>query len=130
MFNKCDFITMKLNDGATYLGLVRYNDVILGREFSRPFLRDDSVKQISKIIMRDYNKTDQFIVAALNDYYKRISVVQEAERAVMLQNYNRLYQSWTLLNQAKASKNMEVMEQQYDSLSYQLYLLGYKMSNY
>jgi len=121
---------MKLNDGASYLGLVRYNDAVLNRVFSRPIERDNGGKQIVKMNARDYNRTEEFIVAAMNDYYKRISSVQEEKRAVMLQNYNRLYESWTLLNQAKKNRNMQIMEQQYDSLSYQLYLLGYKMSKH
>ena len=39
------------------------------------------------------------------------------------------YQSFTLLNQAKQTGNQKAMDDYYDSISYQLYLIGYKMSN-
>lgn len=130
MFNKCDFKALELNDNSTFVGIIRYNDHIIPKQrFLRPFIRDCSMKQIIKIGKRDYNKSDQFISAALNDYYKRISTSPEAERNNMITNYNRLYQSWTILNQSKINRNYKTMEDCYDSLSYQLYLLGYKMAD-
>lgn len=130
MFNKCDLIPMKFSDGATFLGLVHYNDVKLKSQiFSYPFERDLIKKQIVCINSRDYNKSDRFIIASLNDYYKRISIVNEEERLLMIQNYNRLYSSWSRLNEAKQKQDRASMEQCYDSIFYQLYLLGYKMSN-
>ncbi len=53
----------------------------------------------------------------------------KSEKETMLQNYNRLYNSWTILNQAKQQGQYKTMEDSYDEISYQLYLLGYKMSN-
>jgi len=131
MFTKCDFKTLELNDGNIYVGIIHWNDNFLNRgQFVRPFIRDLTVKKIAKIGKRDYNVTDNFIISALNDYYKRISSAKsENERKIMLTNYNRLYQSWTILNQSKMAHQYKMMEDTYDEISYQLYLLGYKMSN-
>lgn len=131
MFSKCDFRTLKLNDNNNYLGLVRYNENLLNKEsFIKPFLRDLNSKLISKVGKRNYNLSDQFIVGALNDYYQRMNqATNKMEQETMLANYNRLYNSWTILNQAKTNHQYKMMEDSYDEISYQLYLLGYKMSN-
>ncbi len=130
MFDKCDFRTLELKDGMKFVGIVRSNDIAVQREFYlTPFVRDLSAKMILRIGTRNYNLCDQFIVASLNDYYKRINEAKNDAREMMLANYNRLYQSFTILNQAKQTHNYKMMEDCYDSLSYQLYLLGYKMSN-
>ena len=123
MFSKCDFKTVKLNDNNSYYGLIRYN------EFQKPFIREQTSKQIAKIGKRNYQLSDQFIISALNDYYKRMNEANKSEKETMLQNYNRLYNSWTILNQAKQQGQYKTMEDSYDEISYQLYLLGYKMSN-
>jgi len=129
MFTKCDLKTLELLDGNTFLGIVKSNENAIPKIFLRPFLRENSPKQIVRVGKRNYMLSDQFISASLNDYYKRINNTKEVERNIMLENYNRLYQSWTLLNQAKSAQNYRLMENYYDSLFYQLYLLGYKMSN-
>ena len=131
MFSKCDFRTLKLNDGNNYLGIVRFNKKILDQEeFRKPFFRDSNMKLILKIGKRNYSLSDQFIITALNDYYKRMNEANnKTEQETMLTNYNRLYNSWTLLNQAKRHHQYKMMEDSYDEISYQLYLLGYKMSN-
>jgi hypothetical protein len=130
MFSKCDFKTVKLNDNNSYYGLIRYNEaLILQNEFQKPFIREQTSKQIAKIGKRNYQLSDQFIISALNDYYKRMNQANKSEKETMLQNYNRLYNSWTILNQAKQQGQYKTMEDSYDEISYQLYLLGYKMSN-
>lgn len=129
MFAKCDFKTLELNDGSNLLGLVKINEAILKEgEFVLPILRDESAKLIVRVGKRDYKKSDEFIIASLNDYYNRMNATNESERDVMLVNYNRLYQIWTALNETKKSKDYKTLDEQYDSLSYQLYLLGYKMN--
>lgn len=131
MLTKGIYKVMKLNDGDKYLGIIRYNDeIIRSGRFVRPFVRVVNPLQIIIMGNRDYHKLDQFIIAALNDYYKKISASSETERSMMLKNYNHLYQLWTLLNQAKNNYNYKMMNQHYDALSYQLYLLGYKVSNF
>ena len=47
----------------------------------------------------------------------------------MLAIYYRLYNSWTILNQSKTTGQYKIMEDAYDEISYQLYLIGYKLSN-
>lgn len=131
MFANCDLKAYELNDENVFLGIVRFNDVLLSRgDFTRPFLKDFRPKTIASIGKRDYEKTDAFIIASLNDYYKRItSSGTEEERTLMNQNYNRLYSSWTSLNDAKTKHDYKMMETSYEEISYQLYLIGYKMSN-
>lgn len=131
MFSKCDFRILKLNDNNIYLGIVRFNENLLNQgEFRKPFFRDTNMKLILKVGKRNYNLSDQFIISALNDYYKRMNEAgNKTEQETMLANYNRLYNSWTLLNQAKSNHQYKMMEDSYDEISYQLYLLGYKMSN-
>lgn len=131
MFSKCDFRILKLNDDNNYLGIVRFNENLLNQgEFRKPFFRDTNMKLILKVGKRNYNLSDQFIISALNDYYKRMNEAgNKTEQETMLANYNRLYNSWTLLNQAKSNHQYKMMEDSYDEISYQLYLLGYKMSN-
>lgn len=130
MFSKCDFKTLKLNDNNYYLGIIRYNEKELNQsEFLKPFYRDLTPKLILKIGKRNYPLYDQFIITSLNDYYKRMNEASKNEQENMLQNYNRLYNSWTILNQAKQNHQYKIMEDSYDEISYQLYLLGYKMSN-
>ncbi|MCI8394083.1 MAG: hypothetical protein HFH86_01200 [Bacilli bacterium] len=132
MFTKCDFKTLQLKDGEKYVGLIRINDLVLQRgPFTRPFQRETNQRIITSIGKRDYNQNDQYIIAALNDYYKQINMAKNAEeRNQMLENYNRLYNSWMILNQAKATHQYKVMEDAYDEISYQLYLIGYKLSNH
>lgn len=131
MFSKSDFKILKFNDGTTYLGLIQANlDFIIQNLFVQPISRDITSKRIIKIGKRNYQLSDQFIITALNDYYKKINETSdEAERNIMLANYNRLYNSWTILNQAKTNGQYKVMEDAYDEISYQLYLIGYKLSN-
>lgn len=130
MFSKCDLKSVELNDGNKFLGIIKYNEKLVEEDnFLKPFIHDQAMKQVLSIGKRDYQKSDNFISTSLNDYYKKIGTASNQEREVMLENYNRLYQSWTLLNQAKASNNQAMVEEYYESLSYQLYLLGYKMSN-
>ncbi len=131
MFSKCDFKTLKLNDSALFVGLIRLNESLINqKDFIRPLIRDLQSKSILKIGKRDYQASDQFIITALNDYYNRMNQARnKEEEEKMKENYNRLYNSWTLLNQAKTNHQYKVMEDSYDEISYQLYLLGYKMSN-
>ena len=131
MFLKCDFRTFRLSDNDKYLGLVRWNEPFLNQNnFIRPFFRDQTNKLIVKIGKRNYALSDQFIINALNDYYKRLnSASNKVEQETMNANYNRLYNSWMILNQAKKNHQYKMMEDSYDEISYQLYLLGYKMSN-
>ncbi len=131
MFSKSDFKILKFNDGMNYLGLIQANINFLSQNlFLQPILRDPSLKRIIKIGKRNYQLSDQFIITALNDYYKRINETSDEEtRNIMLENYRRLYNSWTILNQAKTSGQYKVMEDTYDDISYQLYLIGYKLSN-
>ncbi len=130
MFTKCDLKALELLDGNSFLGIVKSNQkIIQENNFLKPFIRENNSKQIIRIGKRNYAQTDQFISSALNDYYKRLSTAKDDERNIMLQNYNRLYQSWTMLNNAKTTQNYKNIDSCYDSLSYQLYLLGYKMSN-
>lgn len=131
MFLKCDFRIFRLSDNDKYVGLVRFNESFLHQNsFIRPFCRDFMNKMILKIGKRNYALSDQFIVQALNDYYKRLNTAtNKTEQETMNANYQRLYNSWTLLNQAKNNHQYKMMEDSYDEISYQLYLLGYKMSN-
>lgn len=129
MFTKCDLKPFELNDNSILLGFVQVNETIFNqRKISIPIERDTNPKLIIRIGKRNYEEYDKFIIAALNDYYKRINDASENEKALMLANYNQLYHSWTKLNQAKTQGNTNI-DAIYDSLSYQLYLLGYKMSN-
>ena len=130
MFDKCDLKAVELSDNNTFLGIVKYNEFLVKEDnFLKPFLRDQNMKQIIRIGKKDYQSFDQFISVSLNDYYKKINNAKKEERERMLEIYNRLYQSFTLLNQAKQTGNQKAMDDYYDSISYQLYLIGYKMSN-
>ncbi len=130
MFAKFDLKTLELHDGNTFCGLVKYNAEKMKAIFHRPIYRDNNPKMINKIGKRDYAIFDKFIVSALNDYYTRMNATtKDDEKNKMLENYNRLYGSWVILNQAKANNQYKIMEDSYDEISYQLYLLGYKMSN-
>ena len=131
MFSKANFKILKFNDGSLYLGLIEANLEFLSQNlFVQPIVRDNSQKRIIKIGKRNYQLSDQFIITALNDYYKRINETSsEEDRNIMLANYNRLYNSWTILNQAKTTGQYKIMEDAYDEISYQLYLIGYKLSN-
>lgn len=131
MFSKANFKILKFNDGSLYLGLIEANLEFLSQNlFVQPIVRDISQKCIIKIGKRNYQLSDQFIITALNDYYKRINETSsEEDRNIMLANYNRLYNSWTILNQAKTTGQYKIMEDAYDEISYQLYLIGYKLSN-
>lgn len=129
MFAKCDFKTLELNDNSNYLGIVKVNESLLKRaDLNQPINRDKNPKLLIKVGKRDYAKCDEFIITSLNDYYNRMSSATQKDREMMLLNYNRLYESWTNLNQAKSNQDFSNLDEQYDSLSYQLYLLGYKMS--
>ncbi len=129
MFTKCDLKPFELNDNSIFLGLVQVNETIFEQgPVSFPVVRDTNPKLIIRIGKRNYEEYDKFIIAALNDYYRRIDVAAESEKALMLTNYNQLYHSWTMLNQVKSQGGANI-DSIYDSLSYQLYLLGYKMSN-
>lgn len=128
MFTKCDLKPLELNDNNIFLGIVRYNENKIKNNLERLIEQERKNLQVIKIGKIDFEKSDQFIISALNDYYKRITEATEEEKNTMLSNYNRLYESWTLLNQAKAINNFHAMEEYYESLSYQLYLLGYKMT--
>ena len=131
MFSKANFKILKFNDGSLYLGLIEANLEFLSQNlFVQPIVRDISQKRIIKIGKRNYQLSDQFIITALNDYYKRINETSsEEDRNIMLANYHRLYNSWTILNQAKTTGQYKIMEDAYDEISYQLYLIGYKLSN-
>jgi hypothetical protein len=130
MFSKGDLKTLKLNDNNYYWGMIRYNENLINQnDFLKPFCRDVSPKLILKIGKRNYALSDQFIIMSLNDYYKRMNEAPKNEKERMIENYNRLYKSWTTLNQAKQNRQYKIMEDSYDEISYQLYLLGYKMSN-
>ncbi len=130
MFSKCDFKVLELNDNSIYIGIVKLNDSLLKKaNIMQPIIRDTSFKQIKKVDKKNYATYDEFIITSLNDYYNRMSSASQKDREMMLINYNRLYESWTKLNQAKSTQDFKDLDEQYDSLSYQLYLLGYKMSN-
>ncbi len=127
MFKKCNLKKLELYDQNTYCGFIRYNEEKMQEYFHRPILHENTPKIITKIGKRNYVEEDQFIVQALNDYYTRMNAAPKSEeKNRMLENYNRLYQSWMILNQAKNAGQYKVMEDSYDEISYQLYLLGYK----
>lgn len=129
MFSKCDFKILELNDNFNFMGIVKLNDSLLKRaNFIQPIFRNTSPLIIQKVGKKDYHQYDEFIITSLNDYYNRMSSASQKDREMMLLNYNRLYESWTKLNQAKSNQDFSNLDEQYDSLSYQLYLLGYKMS--
>lgn len=130
MFTKCDLKAMELNDGNAFLGIIKYNENLIKNEnFLVPFIREQRMLSVISVGKRDYKNTDIFISQSLNDYYKKINSAKKDEKERMLETYNRMYQCWTLLNQAKQVGNRKIMEDYYESISYQLYLLGYKMSN-
>lgn len=128
MFTNCDLKPFQLNDNQRVVGIVHVNEDVLQRKnLILPILRDMNPKLIIKVGKQDYQKLDIFISASLNDYYNRMNAAVDEEKNRMIANYNQLYNSWTSLNAAKNNHNDMLMEEQYNSLSYQLYLLGYKM---
>lgn len=101
------------------------NDILKNANFIRPFVRKKDTKEITKIGNRDYQKTEQYIIDSLNDYYNRLMNATESERNYMLETYTRLYGMWQELRNFKISKNLAEIEKIYDLFSYELYVLGY-----
>ena len=101
------------------------NDLLNAENFIRPFIRDNSVSEVTKFGNRDYEKLDQYIITSLNNYYNRLMNATETERDGMLNTYRHLYSMWQELHNFKISKNLVEIDKMYDLFSYELYILGY-----
>lgn len=116
-----------ITENNASIGKVEVNkDLLALKNFIRPFIRNNEIKEITKVGNRNYLALDQYIIKSLNDYYKRLEEVGETEKKKMLEVYNHLYELWQNLRNFKISQNLPEIDKTYDLFSYELYLLGYE----
>ena len=127
MFTDASLKKFIVDENNTSIGKVEVNrDLLCTKNFIRPFIRTNDIKEITKVGNRNYVLLDQYIIKSLNDYYNKLINVSPTERTKMLEIYRRLYEMWQNLRNFKISKNLPEIDKTYDLFSYELYLLGYE----
>ena len=126
MFTDTTYKKFVVDENNISVGKIEVNnDLIKQANFIRPFKRESSILEVTKVGDRDYKKTEQYIIDSLNDYYNRLMSSTDIEKNNMLNTYNRLYGMWRELHNFKISKNLAEIEKMYNLFSYELYILGY-----
>ena len=112
-------------DNGSVVGTVWLNTSFpFKNETKRPFERNLG-REVVMIGRVNYALLDQFIIASLNDYYKKISDTKNMdEYNQKIVSYNELYQLWYRVNNAKQNNDIS-LNSYYDDIVYKLYLLGY-----
>lgn len=112
-------------DNGSVVGTVWLNTSFpFKNKTKRPFERN-SGREVVMIGRVNYALLDQFIIASLNDYYKKISDTKNMdEYNQKIVSYNELYQLWYRVNNAKQNNDIG-LNSYYDDIVYKLYLLGY-----
>jgi hypothetical protein len=126
MFPDALYKKYNIDENDKLIGKIEANSEILkNNQFIRPFIRDNSIREIVKIGSRDYEKLDNYIIESLNDYYNRLICAEDVEKDPMLQVYQRLYSMWQEIHNHKLNYNLKELDNSYDLLTYELYVLGY-----
>lgn len=112
-------------DNGSVVGTVWLNTSFpFKNKTKRPFERNLG-REVVMIGRVNYALLDQFIIASLNDYYKKISDTKNMdEYNQKIVSYNELYQLWYRVNNAKQNNDIS-LNSYYDDIVYKLYLLGY-----
>lgn len=107
--------TIHINPGAYSIG-----------EYTRPFLHQTEKLTWEEKSNLPYEALNAYIIAALNDYYKKIEEVKETnEKEKRIRTYQRLYNLWVNLNNEKRKGNKKEADAYYRDLRYELHVLGY-----
>lgn len=126
MFDKMKLTEWNFEEQGTSIGIVKANlPIFRTKTFADLLTRDQSVYFIEEIGRVNYAYLDQFIVKAFNDYYQKMNQGTKEEIAKKVGEYQRLYQMWNFITQAKAN-HLPTLNNLYDDLIYELYMLGYK----
>ncbi len=125
MFNDTSFKSFLIDLDNKSIGKIDVNLNILNNKFKIPFIRKDKPILVERIGNRDYQKLDEFIIKTMNEYYNKMINSVGSEKDLMLNNYNHLYSIWRDLHNYKISKNIVEIDNTYDALLFELYLLGY-----
>jgi hypothetical protein len=126
MFPDALYKKYNIDENNKLIGKIDVNsDLIKSADFIRPFIRNEGAREIIKFGTRDYEKLDNYIIASLNDYYNRLICASDEERNSMLMVYQRLYSMWQELYNHKLNHNLKELDNTYDLLTYELYVLGY-----
>jgi hypothetical protein len=126
MFPDALYKKYNIDENNKLIGKIDVNsDLIKSADFIRPFIRNEGAREIIKFGTRDYEKLDNYIIASLNDYYNRLICASDEERNSMLTVYQRLYSMWQELYNHKLNHNLKELDNTYDLLTYELYVLGY-----
>lgn len=126
MFQKIKLTEWNLEDNGIFIGTVKGNlQKLRGDEFSPLLERDKKKYRVLQVGRVNYTYLDQFIIKSMNDYYQRINIGTPEEAQKKMAIYRQLYSLWTSINQAKATPDL-ALNDLYDSMVYQLFLLGYK----
>ena len=126
MFNNSELKAYNLTSDGKMIGIVRYNQEVIGKEeMTRPFIHNGA-RSIISIGRVNYELLDSFIVNSLNNYYQNMNLTKNEEtRKMQVANYQELYDLWQKVAIAK-SNNDQNLNSYYDDLVYRLYLLGYR----
>ncbi len=125
MFDKLKLTEYSLEDGGSTVGLVKANlKKLYNNKFASLITSDKQKYQVKQIGRVNYAYLDAFIIKSMNDYYQKVSNTTTEEKATYIKNYNRLYQSWQAINEAKKHPDI-TLNDLYDAILYELYMLGY-----
>ena len=123
MFGKLELTEWNLEDFGQLVGVVKGNlPKLKNDEFSPLLLRVNQKYRVLQIGRVNYQYLDNFIIRSLNDYYQKLNIGPKEEIEKKVKTYNRLYQSWNAINQAKKNPDL-TLNDLYDAI---VYLLGYK----
>lgn len=126
MLDLTGFKQLQFLDQGKRIGKIYYNSKFLFKgNDAIPFTRNQ--KMILKSDGRvNYAVLDQFVITSLTDFYQKINNIKnEEEKAKQISTYQRLYYLWQRVMQAKQTNDIN-LNNYYDDIVYQLYLLGYR----
>lgn len=127
MFVDSTFKKYNISEKDKLIGVLEVNnDLVTSFKFIRPFIREQSIKMVTKIGSRNYEELNKYIINCMKNYYDRLmNSTSKSERNMMNSTYKHLYDMWKDLHNYKKSNNLVEMDKTYDLFSYELYVLGY-----